>query len=57
VLIDPSGRILGRWNGKLPPQGQVQQLFSQFVTTRSALNAQQVAMPSSSGGGGGFSGG
>lgn len=57
VLVDPSGRILGRWNGKLPPQGQVQQLFSQFVTTRSALNAQQVAMPSSSGGGGGFSGG
>lgn len=56
VLVDPSGRILGRWNGKLPPQSQVQQLFSQFVTTRAALNAQQVAMPSG-GSGGGFSGG
>jgi len=56
VLVDPAGRILGRWNGKLPPQGQVQQLFSQFVATRSALNAQQVARPSG-GSGGGFSGG
>lgn len=57
LLVDPSGRVLGRWNGKLPPQSQVRQLFSQFVTSRAALNAQQVAMPSSGGGGGGFSGG
>ncbi|MBN9417016.1 MAG: hypothetical protein J0I12_16335 [Candidatus Eremiobacteraeota bacterium] len=57
VLVDPSGRVLGRWNGKLPPQAQVQQMFSQFVSSRAALNAQQVAMPSNGGGGGGFSGG
>lgn len=57
VLVDPAGRVLGRWSGKLPAPSQVQQLFSQFVTTRSALNAQQVAMPSSGGSGGGFSGG
>lgn len=56
VLVEPSGRILGRWNGRLPAQGQVKQLFSQFVTTRAAINAQSVAMPSG-GNGGGFSGG
>jgi len=56
VLVDPSGRILGRWNGPLPPQSQVRQLFTQFVATRSQTNAQQVAMPSG-GSGGGFSGG
>lgn len=56
VLVDPSGRILGRWSGQLPPQSQVQQIFRNFVSARSQLNAQRVAMPSG-GSGGGFSGG
>ncbi|MFN8611541.1 MAG: hypothetical protein U0931_28605 [Vulcanimicrobiota bacterium] len=52
LLVDPSGRILGKWNGSLPPQGQIKDLFSQFVSNRAAVNAQQVATPA---GGGSYS--
>lgn len=52
VLVDPAGRILGKWNGRLPAQGQVKELFSQFLAARAATNAQQVEAYS---GGGSYS--
>ena len=52
VLVDPSGRILGRWSTKLPPASELQQTFGKFVAQRSSTNAQQVAMPATGSSGG-----
>lgn len=56
VVVDPSGRILGRWTGQLPPSSEIRRKFDTFVAQRSQTNAQQVAMPAG-GSIGGFSGG
>jgi hypothetical protein len=51
VLVDPSGRVLGKWTSQLPPVAELQQLFQEFVSRRAQINAQQVASPSRGGGG------
>lgn len=55
VVVDPAGRVLGRWSGQVPSPSPIHQAFSQFVERRAATNAQQVASPARTSGG--FSGG